>query len=209
MKKYTIPDSIKHMPEVKGIIKVLDKISDTNVLERLKGNCISGSDMIQNMLHYHDIESKTLECQVFVARENAKVQFLFVGFNNLAPNTTNNLVDTHVVVVTETNPPILIDAALGHVLPHDNQIIIQPLESTDPSKFGEFKIGDSTISYFEKKNIKLPSIHQKNLIDRLKADQEVNKKLTFMQKSLIFLGCFSLVNFILNVSMIILKLMYL
>lgn len=208
MKKYTIPDSIKHIPEIKGITKVLDKISDTNVLERLKGNCISGSDMIQNMLHYHDIESKTLECQVFVARENAKVQFLFVGFNNLAPNTTNNLVDTHVVVVTETNPPILIDAALGHVLPHDNQIVIQPLESTDPSKFGEYKIGDATISYFEKKNIKLPSIHQKNLIDRLKADQEVNKKLTFMEKALIFLGCFSLINFTLNVTMIAIKLIH-
>lgn len=207
MKKYIIPESIKHMPEIKGIIKVLDKISDTSILERLKGNCISGSDMIQNMLHYYDIESKTVECQIFVARENAKVQFLFVGFNNLAPSASN-IVDTHVVVVTETNPPLLIDAALGHILPEDNQIVVQPLESNDPNKLGEYKLGDATISYFEKKNLRLPSIHQKNLIDRLRSDQETNRKLTFMQKSLIILGCFSLVNFTLNVVMIILKLIY-
>lgn len=206
MKKYTIPQSITHMPEIKDICKVLDKISDSNVLDRLKGNCISGSDMIQNMLHYYDIDSKTMECQVFVARETSKVPFLFIGFNNLAPNTTSNLVDTHVVVVTETSPPILIDAALGHVLPADNQIVLQPVDSIDSTKFGEYRLGDATISYFEKKNIKLPSIHQKNLIERLRADQETSAKLTFMQKAVIMLGCFSLVNFCLNVAMIAIKL---
>jgi len=206
MKKYIVPDEIKDLPELDKICKAIDKIADSEILERLKGNCISGSDMLQNLLHYYGIESKIVECQIFVSRENSKIPFLFVGFNNLT-TPSPNLVDTHVVVVTETSTPVLIDASLAHILPRQNQIVVKGLNCTDDEKFCEFKHEDTTVTYFHKKNLKLPSIHQKNLLQRIKSEEETNKRLTFLQKAVIGLGLFSLTNFILNVTMIAIKLM--
>jgi hypothetical protein len=205
MKKYIVPDSLTKLPEIENIRKALDAIADQDILNRLTGNCVAGSDMVQNLLHHYGVESKTTECQIFVTRDNAKVQFLFIGFNNLS-TPTPNVVDTHVVAITETNPPVLIDVSLGNLLPEDNKIVLFPLLDKTDDKIGEAKLGSTTITYYPKKNLKLPSIHQKNLVQRIRAEEETSKKLTFLQKAVIGLGLFSITNFLLNVAIITIKL---
>lgn len=205
MKKYTVPVALKKLPEIESICKALDQIAEQDILSRLSGNCVAGADMIQNLLHHYGVESKITECQIFVTRDNSKVQFLFIGFNNL--NTPQpNVVDTHVVAIAETNPPVLIDVSLSNLLPEDNKVVLLPLKEGKDEKIGEWKIGGTSVTYFPKKNLKLPSIHQKNLVQRIRAEEETNKKLTFLQKAVIGLGIFSITNFFLNVAMITIKL---
>jgi hypothetical protein len=202
---YKLGDDIEKIKDFEKVKQAIDRLCDSDVVSRLKGNCIGASDIIQNLLSFYGVKSKQIECQLFAVKENdGNKDFCFVGFNNIGLNP--NSVDTHVVVVTETEIPILIDCSIGHLLPESEQIIVRKLSSLDPEKLGEYKVDDIFLQYFHKKNIKLPALHQKNIIERINDDKVTKEKLQFITKALIFLGCFSTINFILNVSMILIKL---
>ena len=204
-KLYTLTETIKNMPEKDKIVQMLERLSASGIVDRFKGNCISASDIIQNMLSFYGVNSKIIECQVFVVKDNNEIKdFRFIGFNDIG--FSQNTVDTHVVVVTETNPPVLIDGSLGHLLPNNEHLMLRELDSKDPTCIGTFNIGDVTLTYQNKKNLKLPNLHQKTLVERLKSDGAVATKITFLTRAVIALGAFSLVNFTLNCIQIFLKL---
>jgi hypothetical protein len=64
------------------------------------------------------------------------------------------------------------------------------------------------VTYHHKKNIKLPALHQKNLIERIEDEKAIAKKITFLQKVVIAIICFSFVNFTLNVITLMMKILY-
>ena len=206
-KFYSIDDKLEAHPNIKNITACLDRLCASDTIDRLPGNCISACDIIQNMLSFYDTQSKIIECQAMVIKENEAVKdFCFVGFNNV--NVTNNTVDSHVVVVTNTEPPVLIDAAVGHLLPKDEQIVVKVLDNLDPTIIGEFKIRDLTLTYHHKKNIRLPNLHQKTLIERFRDEQELRNKVSNLQKFLYILLGIAVYNFFANNILIILKMMF-
>lgn len=208
MKRYKVDKGLLKYPFMAGIIQTLDRLNESDTLSRLPGNCISACDIVQNLLHFYGVPSKIVECQVVGIKRNQDMQdFCFIGFNNVGVNT--NSIDTHVIVITETLPPVMIDASLGHLLdPHD-QIIVRELTETSPDKIGEFPIGDVTFTYFNKKTIKLPSLHQKNMVQRIREDQEIKVKLDWFYKLIVLCAAFSLINFVANTVLIVLKMIYL
>lgn len=208
-KIYKLTDQIKQMPEAAKLQVALDRFCRLNVIERLHGNCIAASDILQNILDFYGIKSKTTECQVFAAQENREIQdYRMVGFNTIGLNQPN-IVDTHVVVITETSPALLIDASIGYLLPHDEQIIIHALEGCDPDVIAEHPVGnDMMVTYHHKKNIKLPSLHQKNLIERIEVERALTSKVEFLKTAMLVVGGFALINFILNTILVALKIAF-
>lgn len=206
---YKITDKIKNKTELQKITQALDRLCQSeDVVNRLQGNCIGAADIVQNLLSFYGIESKIVECQLFAIKENKDIkEFCFVGFNAVGLNPAN--VDTHVVVITLTEEPIMIDASIGHLL-HDNlKILVKKLDPEINNIIGKFTIDDLSLTYSHKKNIKLPALHQKSLIDRLNEERVFKEKVSFISKAVIVLGAFSLINFCLNSILIVLKSIYL
>lgn len=208
-KIYKLTDQIRQMPEAVKLQIALDRFCRLNVIERLHGNCIAASDILQNILDFYGIKSKTIECQVFAAQENREIQdYRMVGFNTIGLNQPN-IVDTHVIVVTETSPALLIDASIGYLLPSDEQIIVHALIGHDNDVIAEHSVGsDMLVTYHHKKNIKLPSLHQKNLIERIEVERALANRVEFLKTAMMVVGGFALINFILNMTLLALKIAF-
>lgn len=202
---YTLTKTIQSLPEYNNILLMLERLINSGILPNLEGNCISAADIVQNLLSFYEIKSKTIECQAFLVKENNTIKdFCFVGANfvGVGPNS----IDTHVINITETNPPILIDASLGHLLPEQNKIIIREVNSLDPDIIAKYQIGDVTLTYYHKKNIRLPALHQKNLVDKITDDLKIKKEIRYLKIIVTILVLLGLTNFTLNIIAIYLKL---
>lgn len=204
---YKIDENLSKHPQSKNIISCLDRLCSTSTVERLPGNCISACDILQNMLSFFDVQSSIIECQVMAIKENnQQKEFCFIGFNNV--ESLEGTIDSHVVIVTQTTPPIIIDASIGNLLPKNEQILVKVLDNLDPNIIAEFKIEDVLLTYHHKKVIRLPSLHQKNLIQRFKEEQDLKEKYGFLTKLLYVIAGITVYNFIANNLMIILKIIF-
>jgi hypothetical protein len=93
------------------------------------------------------------------------------------------------------------------MLPKDRPYIVERVrKNDDPNVISEFNLENITITYTEKKMIKLPSIHQQNLLDRIMNDQKMNTTIKTLRTFVMCAVGLGLVNFSLNVILIILRL---
>lgn len=206
---YTLPEGLVRNPAYRGIQATLDRLcANPEVVQRFPGNCISASDIIQHILDFYGVKSKLVECQVMMIKgiDSPEKDFRFVGFNNvgLSPNT----IDTHVVVVTESMPPVMIDGSLGNYLGEKNSLFIRELKPHGGNVMGEFLVDDLSITYQSKKDIKIPGLHQKNIIDRIEDELKVKERIKSLYVFVYILIAMSVTNMILNVALIILKMIW-
>jgi len=168
------------------------------------GNCVSSCDILQNVLSQIGIKSKIVECQAIAIRQNSNEKnFFFVGYDG---NASLGQIDTHTIVIVEDEIPLLIDISIGHIFLPENKIVVERLNSNKPGVIAEYQFGEYTLTYKEKLNIKLPAIHQKNLLQRIISDQNLEKTVKTLKMFIICAVSLGLINFILNVTLIILRL---
>lgn len=184
---------------------VLNTLTKSEGMHSFFGNCVASADILQTMLARSGISSKILECQVSIVSSDADggKNFLFVGYDNYS---YPGQIDTHTVVITEEEHPILIDLSLGHVLPQNKPIIIERVNGIEPGVIADYTINNTRVTYSEKKNLRLAQIHQKNLLQRLVTEQNTQKTLKFLKTLIICAISLGLVNFVLNLTIIILRL---
>jgi len=168
------------------------------------GNCVSSCDILQNVLSQIGIKSKIVECQAIAIRQNSNEKnFFFVGYDG---NASLGQIDTHTIVIVEDEIPLLIDISIGHIFLPENKIVLERLNSNKPGVIAEYQFGEYTLTYKEKLNIKLPAIHQKNLLQRIISDQNLEKTVKTLKMFIICAVSLGLLNFVLNVTLIILRL---
>lgn len=202
--EFTNDKDLAKSENYKKIKEVLGALVKSEGLHTFFGNCVASADIIQTMLARAGISSKILECQVSIIKnEQGAKNFLFVGYDNYS---YPGQIDTHTVVVTEEEHPIIIDLSLGHALPSHRQIIIDRANGIEPGVIAEFKIDNVTVTYTEKKNLRLAQIHQKNLLQRMINEQNTEKRLAVLKMLIITAITLGLINFTLNITMIILRL---
>lgn len=183
---------------------VLSNLIKSEGLQSFHGNCVASADIIQTMLARSGISSKILECQVSIVHSsNEGKNFLFVGYDNYS---YPGQIDTHTVVVTEEEHPILIDLSLGHSLPQHRPVIVERVNGIEPGVIADYNIENIRITYTEKKNLRLAQIHQKNLLQRLVSEQNTEKTLKTLRVLIISAITLGIVNFSLNMVLIILRL---
>jgi hypothetical protein len=197
-------------PMFQKILAVINRLDRDGLLIRLAGNCVLAADLIQNMLHAEGISSRTVEVQLLGSREDTQdgvKTVALVGYNVGTTNTHH--LDTHVVVVTEGEEPLLIDAAIGHILGNHKHVIITPLaEVTNSDIIAQTLVDQTELTYRAKKRIQLPHFHQKNLVEKMKQEHNLLQNVRWIKIGLGVALTMSTVNFFLNSILVVLKLIY-
>lgn len=202
-------------PYYNKIVDLVEKLNQDNVVERLAGNCIGATDIFQKMLNNIGIESTIVEVELMITYLDSETpEFYFVGFDNL---NFPGQVDTHLVIVTKTEIPLLIDLSISNYFPSRNQPIIQQVLNDQSEKIlGEYIVRSSRgnliehvkLNYGYKKNIRLPHLHQKNLAARIMDEQKITKDFKLLRSLIIIAIAFGLVNFTFNSVLVILKMLF-
>jgi len=177
----------------KQIENLLDGLNQQGILIRGAGYCFSMSEMLQTMLQQRGIESRIVEVKLTVMSQDPPL-YRAIGHDNL---NNHNEIDTHVVVVTETTPPYLIDASICHLLQPLKIIpyILAPLDMNYIRGIVlEYETHDSKWVYEEKANPKMPAIHQQNVLARMNNEREVKRQLYWLRILILVALTVSLVN---------------
>lgn len=216
--EFTNDPGLLRTPQYHKIKECIDSLSRTGDSRSFAGNCVATCDIFQTLLSQLGIPCKIIECQVCITQEvDGNKNYMFVGYDNYS---YPGQIDTHTIVVTEGETPILIDLSLGHLLPAEKQYIIERIynrsknvnensqlpENIDKNILADFDFGSCSLTYYEKKNLRLPSIHQKNLIQRIVNEQNLEKSLDVLKLFIIAALTLGLFNFTLNIVLIVLRL---
>jgi hypothetical protein len=186
----TNSNALKQNATYKTIISTLTKMIRSGVFGLGTGYCISMSEMVRTALRHRGIESRLVECQVTITYENGNSRF--IGFNDIV---NPGEIDTHVVVVTQTEPAFLIDASIPHYLPENRFAIIEKINVTENSLSNlqllecEFEKEKIKVSYQQKRTQHVSSTFQESIIERIETDRKIFKNLGLM-KTLIAVALF-------------------
>lgn len=205
MKKLELVKDQAFYTQIKNLIET--KLRPYEILQRFRGNCIAATDLLQNLLYQHGIESRIIEVHLTstYTRPDGNTESLFIGFDNL---NYPGQIDTHLVLITDTPTPLLIDCAIGHVLEGcDMDYILLPVNITDKF-FADYQINNVQVTYQTKKNIRLPTLHQRNLVDRMVEEKKVKDTLQWLKIFTIAGLGMSVFNMFANTLLIILKMMW-
>jgi hypothetical protein len=197
---------LKTLPEYYKVIGIIESLIPGGTLQKLQGNCVAAAELLCSLLDMSGIKSRIVECQLTITKQSEPVEFYFIGFDNVG---FKGELDTHLIVITETEIPILVDCSVGHYFDHDQPALVEQAEKSEQENIlAAFNFGNYTCTYKTKKNIKLPSLHQKNILDRIEHDRKTEKTLVSLKKVVIVIGIFSLINFTLNSTLVILKVLW-
>lgn len=213
MQFYSKPDNltqdtkIRKSDQYQRIETVIDQIFNTGVLQHAAGNCIALSEMLQHLLAENFVSSRLVECKVMVteSRDGFLTDFKYVGWDGGRYNRVPDAVDTHVIVVTEGETPILIDLSIPHVLTMPRVMICEPVNSLDPDVIAEYRWGNRKVRYDIKKNPRLLGLHQTTLLDRLRIESENKRRMNTLQIVVAVLTVATMVNLMLNTSQLLFR----
>lgn len=165
------------------ISRVLSGMIHTGAMAMGNGFCISMSDMVRMALFQDGIESQLVECQVTISYGGGDYnKICYLGFDEVR---NPGELDTHVVVVTKTEPSFLIDASIQSRLPQgkpvlvdlvDERTVYNPYSIISNYEFLEYGM---KLTYQAKSTQKVPKAHQISIIDRINTDQKILSKLRY------------------------------
>lgn len=191
---------------VEAIKNVCADLGNSEWPIRLAGNCIAASDIVQSMLYDQGVDSEIIECTLTIGGYDIPNQpaYAFIGYDKIDGVTKNpSGIDTHVVVITKSEPPMLIDFGVRHRLDATHNHVCVEVNSVDPRIITEAKLGNLNLVYRIKERIKLPAIHQKSLHQRATESQETHDKLSYLDKMLKFVAGAALINFVTNIAILV------
>jgi len=165
---------------LKIILDSVENINKNGILARGAGYCFAMSEMIQTILANKGIESKLIEVKLTVMSQDPPM-LKVIGHDNL---NNKGEIDTHLVCVTETDPPYLIDLSIYHLLQPSKVIpyIVADLDTTSlKGPLVEYETMGSTWIYEEKTRPKLPAVYQQNMVGRIKQEQNLKKQLFWLK----------------------------
>ena len=189
----------------KTIVKCFRKLDEYHTLSRFTGYCLASSDIISKILIQQGINCKIVECELMVTwKNNDDNEYIFVGFDDaLSENEiTSGKIDTHAIIITDTEIPLLIDASISHHLPGDHPYIVERTHRTtvDPTVIAEYNYGDCNLRYFTKKNVKWAALHNSNIINTLNKEKTLTKKMFWIERLLIAALVFGFINTLINLA---------
>lgn len=204
MLEYLDTASLFRIPQYQAIKDIIRTLDTCGTSKSFPGNCVAACDIFQNIAGRLGLKTKIIECQATITTQDqlGRQNFMFVGFDNAA---FEGEIDTHTILIIDAEIPILVDLSLSNLLPAEYPYIICEV-TPNQDTFAEVSYGNVSIKYQEKKNIKLPRVHQKNLLQRFIDEQKLSKTVEHLK---IFVMCavgLGLINFALNVIMIVLRL---
>ena len=177
--------------------EIIDDLIHSGMLRFGSGYCLSMSDVILKLLHKEGINAELVECNLMVMMKNPP-GLVLVGYKGFMENTlgSGQKIDNHVVCVTKTKIPILIDLSVSHVDPQMPFICEPILDEYSHTDLAEFEFESSTWTYQSRNDSELPKLHQKSIINRIKTDIRVDNEIKFIKYFMFVLFAVSSLNFV-------------
>lgn len=198
----TNDETLVRDPHFQTIVEVVQSLINSGFVNSLAGNCIAAAEMVSLMLYQKGVEASVMECQVSIKKvnEDGSEQYSFVGFNGMGLGS--NAVDTHAVAVVKGREPILIDLSIWTQLPGEHPFIVERVSPATDGLIGDYDYGDFRVTYTPKKDVRLPNLHQRSVLDRLRAEELIKAKLGWV--AYVAMGALGvgLINTILNVVIV-------
>lgn len=178
---YTADKGLRETSEYQIVHQVLTQLWEGGVIQRGFGYCMSMSDMVKVLLEKRGIKSSIVECKATIMSLDHP-QLSILGHDGLQGRRADpRSLDTHLVVVTETTIPMLIDTAVIGIRPDIPWILEAVYQGPDTEKLGDYDFGTSTWVYERKQHSRLPELHQRSITERMILDDRVNKDLKWLK----------------------------
>jgi hypothetical protein len=175
------------------VMETVKKLWDSGVIQRGSGFCIAMSDMVYTLLRREGIDCEMVECKLTVLSCNPPGLFL-IGHENQVNNPQVDI-DTHLVVITRSDIPMLIDLSIGNLLPGQVPYIVERAGGKEPDQLADVKVKDSNWIYQQKETTsKLPLLHQRSFVERIKTDNKIVKNINFLKILIVVALVISTVN---------------
>jgi hypothetical protein len=192
---------IKHFDKV---LSVLKSFKDTGTLARMSGNCIGACEMLGIFFQEQGIKTYTTEVQVFIKNGS---NYAFVGFDSILPTEQ---IDTHTVLVILLEVPIILDLSIPYALTEKHPIILERLNGGENAdSLGKYEFENLSVTYQAKKNLRLPNNLQKSLLHTLLTNNKTSEKVDNLKILLYITAAGTIINFTLNMILVILKINFL
>lgn len=175
------------------IMRIVDTLSRTGILQKGLGQCISMSDLVKSMLEDQGIAAEMIECEctINVDQRNqstdnkAPRNMVWLGYEDKSlakDGLTEQLVDTHMIVITKTDPPWLIDSSIVGYAPGINCLVEPVLQdkNTRPGIIAQFRYQHSFWVYRHKIKTRLPQYYQNSIVNRIQTDLKVSSNIRLL-----------------------------
>jgi hypothetical protein len=169
---FTTNEKIQNDLSYKKVCELIQKMNQSGALWLGQGQCISMSEMIRMSLLGIGIKSRLVECQLTIidnTNDNGAT-LSYIGFDNM---TNPGQLDTHVVVVTETEIPMLIDASITHRLPQNFSVVVEAVQNEVDNVICNSTKNNFTLIYQQKINQKVPWQVQNSILERIQTDKKI------------------------------------
>ena len=164
-------------------LKIVKELWDGGVIMRGAGFCYSMSDIARIMLTQKGIPCRLAECKITIM-SNDPPNLVLIGHDGLLHGgKSNNLgdIDTHIVVVTETEIPMIVDLSISHVRKDIPYIVERLTQGVTEDVLADIQFSGSRWTYYIKESVSIPSIHQQSIVQRIQTDQKVKKDIGWLK----------------------------
>ena len=193
---------LRESKEYKIAMEAIANLWNSGIILRGSGYCHSLSDMIHKIFLCNNIKSRLVECSVVVTTKNPPtLNLLGEEFSESTEKTrTGEQMNTHVICITETPIQMIIDLSVYYMYPMTKVPFIceELIEDKKSDISGVYKIEypNSTWIYQEKKEQKIPEIHQTSILKRYKTDKKIFDSIDKINKVLMVTTTIIILNFI-------------
>jgi hypothetical protein len=173
----TTDSQVKQSKDYQKVVSLLNKLIESGITRMGEGYCISVSDIIYNILTQNGIKCHLAEVKLSIVDQKTKMSDM-VGFETTFTQNSHKKVSTHVVVITDTEIPLLIDGSIAHKLPRNMQMVVEKAQNLGNKTMCNFQFADFGFLYQEKADgIGIPQLHQISILDRVNTDNKIFKSI--------------------------------
>lgn len=169
----TTDDNLKKTKEYEQVCNIMHRLIESGITKMGEGYCISVSDIIFNLLNQHGIKCHLAEVKLSILDKETTFTEM-IGHETAFTQNSHERIATHVVIITDTEIPMLIDGSIAHKLPKGMQVIIEKVDNFGSKVMSNFEFGGRGFLYQEKiDGIGIPQLHQISILDRIGTDKRI------------------------------------
>jgi hypothetical protein len=179
----TSDQQLKDTLEYKKLENLISGMIRSGIVSLGTGYCIGMSDILYASLKQHDIPAELIECHAVICYyKESPEKNIFIGHDGTSDHGT---VDTHVVIITKTEIPMIIDLSISDKLPFGWTVIVDIISNKEKKDLIladlHYPEHGLKITYTEKRSGKVPLVYQSSIIDRISTDQKIFRNLKLLK----------------------------
>ena len=206
----TLDKELAETDDYKTVQQVILDLYYGGIIQKGSGYCISMSDMIRTLLLQSGIDATLKECKLTIIKKNPPGLAL-IGYHGLRKSNNFSDIDTHIVCVTNTTIPMLIDLSIHDFQPgipficeRINGVNVKNITNQNSDVMSKYEFGDNSTWIYQTREVqRIPQQHQISIIDRFKTDAKVFDDIKWLKILSYFGIVFGLVNLTINIAILI------